>query len=102
MQQLKLSYKTAQDARSNIEMMPDITPNAGWRTIVVELPGHATVLPLVLHYRCPVDTLRQQLRNPFLASHMTFVPRREYDASGGRVFSEPITGDWHWEVQVRK
>lgn len=55
-----------------------------------------------LWYRDIVDVHKHLLGNPDFANDSYYAARREYtDASKkNRLFSEAMTGDWAWDVQV--
>jgi len=64
---------------------------------------HATISPIRLFWRDPVDCLESLFSNPLFHDKLDFVPRRVYQTSASllRVYSEWLTGDSAWKLQVR-
>jgi len=64
---------------------------------------HATKSPIRLFWRDPVECLESLFSNPLFHDKLDFVPRRVYKTAARllRVYSEWLTGDSAWELQVR-
>ena len=63
---------------------------------------HATKTPVTLYYRDPIECLQSLLRSPLLANQLEFVPYRLYKTADKlmRVYSEWMSGEAAWEMQV--
>src|ERR1700748_3621649 len=66
----------------------------------IRLPNYETVEPIQLYYRNTEDCVQSLFGNPLFADHMTYTPYRQFDTDGVRIFSEWMTGDNAWKVQV--
>ena len=64
------------------------------------MPGYATKDPLVLYYRNPLDCVEFLLKNPLYSGSIQYQPRQDFDASGNRLYSDWITSDGAWDLQV--
>lgn len=53
------------------------------------------------YYRDIVDCVEYLVAQPAYREDIVYAPVREYDESGGRLYSEMHTADWWWETQVR-
>ncbi|KAG0705985.1 hypothetical protein DFH29DRAFT_799255 [Suillus ampliporus] len=96
--QLKLSFRNAKELRSHAEMLPK-GPSWKCRTIPSLNP---TKSPIRLFWRDPVECLESLFSNPLFHDQLNFVPHRVYTTSVQllRVYSEWLTGDSAWEIQV--
>jgi hypothetical protein len=41
------------------------------------------------------------LKNPLFSGKIHYQPRKDFDATGNRIYSEWITSDGAWDLQVR-
>jgi hypothetical protein len=58
---------------------------------------------ICLYYRDPVECLKSLMRSPLLKDHLDFTPRRLYENAQNlvRVYTEWLSGDAAWSMQVR-
>jgi len=63
---------------------------------------HPTKSPVTLYYRDPLTCVQALLRNPLLANELEFTPYCVYQSAekAVRVYSEWMSGDHAWEMQV--
>ena len=68
------------------------------------MPGGSTKDPLNLLYRDGLECFSFLFGNPVFVDHMDYSPRRVWtdDNMLSRIYDEPMTGDFAWELQVRK
>src|ERR1700692_23569 len=73
-----------------------------WKWQVIHSP-HSTKHPIRLFWRDPVECLESLFSNPLFHDKLDFVPRRVYTTAARvlRVYSEWLTGDFAWDIQVR-
>lgn len=64
------------------------------------MPGYTTKDPLVLYYRDPIECIEFLMKNPLFSGRIHYQPRQDFDRSGNRVYSEWITSDGAWDLQV--
>lgn len=85
--------------RSRIEILPK-TP--AWKACEVVVQGGLTKDPLILLYRDGLECFSFLFGNPIFADHMDYSARRLWvdDTMESRIFDEPMTGDFAWELQV--
>jgi hypothetical protein len=79
-------------------------PNAPqWRSMPIAVEGHATKAPMVLYYRDALECIRYLFSNPLFAGHIDYTPCRLWKTAERleRVYTEWMTGDSAWEMQVR-
>lgn len=96
---LPISFRTARTLRSRIEMLPK-GPEwycKPWTTRV------STKLPVNLYYRDAIECLQDLYRHPMLKDNINHEPLCIFsDATRTlRKYSEWLTGDVAWEMQVR-
>ena len=65
------------------------------------IPGYDTKDPLVLYHRDPIECIESLLKNPLFSNHITYQPRKDFNQSGSRIYSDWVTSDGAWEQQVR-
>ncbi|KAF8442866.1 hypothetical protein L210DRAFT_3502812 [Boletus edulis BED1] len=96
---LPLSFHTARDLRSRIEMLP---PGPQWKYRVVS-SDHQTKDPVHLYYRDPLDCVKLLFNNPFFADKMEYAPYKLYMSAERdvRVYSEWMSSDGAWEMQKK-
>jgi hypothetical protein len=94
-----ITFHTAKDLRSRIEILPAVPE---WKFKNVTLTGHATKEPMLLFYRDTLDCVEYLFGNPKFANQMDFCPVRLYrDVERTiRVYTEWMTGNAAWEMQV--
>lgn len=65
--------------------------------------AHPTKNPVYLYWRDPLDCVASILSHPLFTDELDFIPRRVYTTSAKdcRVYSDWITGEEAWEMQVR-
>ena len=81
-----------------VELLPS---GPQWKSRIVTIPGYNTKDPLVLYYRDPVECIAFLLKNPLFSGHIKYQPRQDFNSSGSRVYSEWVTSDGAWGLQVR-
>ncbi|KAH7905390.1 hypothetical protein BJ138DRAFT_1138293 [Hygrophoropsis aurantiaca] len=93
-----LSFRTAQELRKRVEMLPS-GPRWKFKPVITESP---TKRPLRIFYRDPVECLQAILSHPPFAEHIDFVPRKVFECAArlARVYSSWMTGDSTWKLQV--
>jgi hypothetical protein len=65
------------------------------------MPGYKTKDPLVFYYRDPTECIEFLLKNPLFSGKIDYYPRKDFDHTGNRVYSEWISSDGAWDLQVR-
>ena len=95
---LVLSFRTARVLRKLIELLPS-GPQWKCRTIKPELPVKHD---LQLFYRDAIECLQHLIHSPSINGQMEFVPKKIYSAADRmeRIYTEWLTGDRAWELQV--
>jgi hypothetical protein len=71
-----------------------------WKVRTIKFEGYHTKEPIVLYYRDAEECVEYLLNNPLFADCMDFVPVKHYGEDGHRIFTEPISGQRAWSVQV--
>jgi len=94
-----VSFHTAKTLRGRIEMLPKVPE---WKSKKIVLPGYATREPMCLFFRDALECVEYLFGNPLFAEHIDFLPTRLYrDAEQTiRIYSEWLTGDIAWDMQV--
>lgn len=92
-----LSFNSTKQLRSKIDLLPS---GAKWKARVVEVEGGSTRKPLILYYRDGLECLLHLLSNPMFQGRIQFRPRRNF-SEGSRLYSEIMSGDLVWDIQVR-
>lgn len=97
--QLPLSFRTAKELRGRVEILP---PGPQWKYKPLET-NQPTKKPVKLFYRDGVECLESLFNNPLVASSIDLSPFRLFKSAEKlvRVFSEWMSGDTAWEMQVR-
>ena len=49
----------------------------------------------------PMECIEFILKNPLFSGKINYQPRQDFDPSGGRMYSEWISSDGAWDLQVR-
>ncbi|KAG2352145.1 hypothetical protein BDR07DRAFT_1315068 [Suillus spraguei] len=96
--QLKLSFHNAKELQSCAEMLPK---GPSWKCQTIPLLN-PTKSPIQLFWRDPMECLESLFSNPLFHDQLNFVPRRIYTTSAQLlcVYSEWLTSDSAWEIQV--
>jgi hypothetical protein len=93
---LPLSFKSAKELRARVELLPK---GPQWKCETITYEGYPTKTPIILYYRDHLECLEFLLKNPLLKKHLDLIPKRKFQ-NGRHVWSEWITGDGAWEMQV--
>jgi hypothetical protein len=95
---LPLSFRTAKDLRGKAELLP-IGPKWRGKPLVT---AHPTKLPVRLYYRDPLECLQSLFHSPLVADHIDMTPFRLFTSAEKlmRVYTEWLSGDTSWEMQV--
>ena len=93
-----LSFRTARALRKLIELLPS-GPQWKRQSIKPESPAKHD---FQLFYRDAIECLQHLLHSPSLSGQIEFVPKKIYSAADRmeRVYTEWLTGDRAWELQV--
>lgn len=95
-----LSFSTAKDLRSRAEILPKgpLWKSEPWNTVF------PTKQKLYLYYRDPIDCLQAIMHSPLVKDYIQFQPLQLFRSAEGvmRVYTEWLSGDTSWEMQVRK
>ncbi|KAJ7628187.1 hypothetical protein DFH06DRAFT_1141333 [Mycena polygramma] len=96
--QMNLSFKTAKEMRSRIELLPK-GPQWKFMRWLTEFP---TKRPLYLFYRDPLECLEALLSNPLVADFIEFTPFKLWENAGKlmRVYTEWLSGNAAWDTQA--
>jgi hypothetical protein len=73
-----------------------------WRCMPIAVEGHATKAPMSLYYRDSLECVKYLFSNPLFAGHIDYSPRRLWTTAERveRVYTEWMTGESAWEMQV--
>ncbi|KAF8548025.1 hypothetical protein OG21DRAFT_1489716 [Imleria badia] len=96
---LSLSFHTARDLRSCIEMLPS---GPKWKYQVVS-SGHQTKDPMHLYYRDPLECVKLLFNNPIFADKMEYAPYKLFTSAERdvRVYAEWMGSDGAWLLQEK-
>lgn len=96
---LRFSFKTAKALRQRIELLPS---GPRWKSQSIKAESH-TKRGLQLFYRDAIDCLQYLIHSPSIDGQIEFVPKKIYTAADRieRVYTEWLSGDRAWELQVR-
>jgi hypothetical protein len=99
-QQRPLSFKSAKELRSRVELLPS---GPQWLMQNIHVPGAATYTDLTLYYRDGLEVFKFLFGNPVYEGFMTYEPYKVYtnQTKQKRVYTEMMSGDWAWECQVQ-
>ncbi|KAF8160343.1 hypothetical protein K438DRAFT_1619422 [Mycena galopus ATCC 62051] len=97
-QKLNLSFKTAMQLRSNIELLP---AGPQWKVMTWDTKPYPTKKPLTLYYRDPLECLQSLLSNPLVQDFIYYTPFRLWETSAKlmRIYTEWLSGDTAWKYQ---
>lgn len=101
MKQLNLSFKSGQQLRDRMAMLPGVPP---WKATDMDLgPDFPLARPATLYHRDSMECLQKLFSNPILAEHMDFTPKLVYEDPDAtvRIYNEMMSGNWASETQVR-
>ncbi|KAG2750291.1 hypothetical protein P692DRAFT_20729847 [Suillus brevipes Sb2] len=98
-QGLPLSFSSAKELRGRAEMLPS---GPRWMSQVIKTT-HPMKSPVVLYWCDPLDCISSILNHPRFHDQLDFMPRKIYTTAQRlcRVYSEWMTGDDAWKMQVR-
>jgi hypothetical protein len=98
-QQRPLSFKSAKELRSRIELLPC---GPQWLVQNVQVPGGVTSTDLMLYYRDGLEVFKFLFGNPVYEGFMTYEPYKVYASQRKekRIYTDLMSGDWAWECQV--
>ena len=93
------SFATFPQLRSLVQSLPQ-PPR--WRSLEITVPEGKTNKPIVLYYRDGLECFRYLFSHPIFQGCMDFAPRRVWTSEDrtSRLYSEIMTGDFAWRVQV--
>ena len=100
MKEIGLSFRTSKDLRNRAEILPK---GPLWKSRLCN-----TVFPtkqkLFLYYRDAIDCLQSIIHNPLVQDYIQFHLFQLFQSAEGamRVYTEWLSGDTAWELQVRK
>lgn len=96
---LPLSFRSAKELRGRAEMLPS---GPRWMSQIIHT-SHATKSPIILYWRDPLECISTILNHPFFHDQLDFTPRKVYSTAKklSRVYTEWMTGDGAWNMQVR-
>ena len=100
MKQARIMFHTTKDLRARVEILPSVPE---WRFKSVSLTGYSTQEPTLLFYRDALECVEYLFRNPTFTDRIDFRPVRLYRNSEQttRLYTEWMTGNTAWEMQVR-
>ena len=84
----------------HIEVLPS---PPSWKEVVVSVDGGTTKDPLILYYRDGGECFECLFGDPCYENDMDFGPRRVFTVGEvrERLYSEIMTGDMAWNLQVK-
>ena len=97
--QAGITFHMAKDLRSQVEMLPRVPE---WKFKTVSLTGHPTQEPMLLFYHNTLKCVEYLFRNPIFTDWVDSCPVQFYRNSKWmvRMYSEWMTGNAAWEMQV--
>lgn len=99
--QMGLSYKSAKDLRSRVEILP---PTPQWGSLPLKThPDFPAKHQLDLYYRNPLECIEALMQNPMVIDFIGYSPMRIYRSAARvlRVYNEWLSGSAAWDVQVK-
>lgn len=96
---MPLSFHTARDLRERVEQLP----SGPWWKFEVIPTAHPTKLLVHLYYRDALECIESLFNHPFFSDNMDFTPFRLFTTAERivRVYTEWMSSDSAWEMQVR-
>ena len=78
-----------------------LPPGPTWKSHAID-PQAPVKRPVTLFYWDAVECIQSLLSHPFFERHISFVPHKVWSTAARlvRVYSEWLTGDHAWELQV--
>ena len=115
-----LSFQSAKDLRNRAEILPTFKPKPrvphqgqtlnwvadsqqGLRWIVKQIsPESPTKKDVILYYRDPLVCIQYLMQSPLIQDHISFTPFKLYESAAKlmRIYTEWLSGDWAWDMQV--
>ena len=95
---IPLSFTSAKVIHSQIELLPS-SPQWSYKTVPTLVPTKDDV---ILYYRDPIECLKCLFSNPLHQEHIELIPYHCYTLAEktNRVYSEWMSGDVAWQIQV--
>ncbi|KAK7023105.1 hypothetical protein R3P38DRAFT_3317338 [Favolaschia claudopus] len=93
---LPLSFKSAKELRSRIELLPK---GPQWKSTTIKFDGFPTKKPLVLYYRDTLECIESLFKNPLFEGHLNMVPKQHF-RNGRRLWKDWISSDSAWAMQA--
>lgn len=95
---LPLSFRTAKELRGLAELLPSVPK---WQYRIISTT-HPTKQPLHFYWRDPLDCIESLFSHPLFANEIDVTPQRVYETAERtvRIYSEWLTGDAAWSMQV--
>jgi len=90
------SFGSAYTVRQHLDIQDPFREYLVWAEASSDDGPHATTF----YYRNIIDCVRYLIGQVAYSSDMVYVPIREYDSSGERLYSEMHTADWWQDMQV--
>lgn len=97
---MKLSFSTATDLRSRVEILPK---GPAWKSKIWKTIAPTKQKTVTLFYRDPLECLQSLMHHPLMKDHIHYTPFKLFNQAKGmmRVYTEWLSGDRAWEIQVR-
>ena len=90
------SFWSAYTLQQHLDILDLFGEYLTWREAAIGDGRYTTTFD----YTNALDCVRYLVRQVAYRSDMVYVPIREYDSSGERLYSEMHTADWWWDTQV--
>jgi len=90
------SFRSAYTLRQLLDIRDPFREYLVWAEASIDDGRHATTF----YNRNIIDCARYLIHHVAYSSDMVYIPIREYDSSGERLYSEMHTADWWWHMQV--
>jgi hypothetical protein len=99
-QTLKLSFSTAKKLRSLVEILPKAPE---WMCKEWDTSVETKNKPLYLFYRNPIEVIKALVCNPLVKNFIDFTPFHIFESAAKktRIYTEWMSGDAAWSMQVR-
>ena len=89
---------SAESFKRRLELMDKVMSSSKWNCGEVLYPRDRKTTKF--YYRDIATLIRHIIRQPYVAEHLVFLPQKDYDSDGNRLFSGLHTAEWWWEEQV--
>ncbi|KAG2109909.1 uncharacterized protein F5147DRAFT_575484 [Suillus discolor] len=95
---LPLSFRSAKELRGRAESLPS---GPRWKSQVIQM-SHPTKSPAVLYWQDPLECIATIFNHPLFRNCLDYTSRKEYSTTQrhSRIYTEWMTGDHAWEMQV--